>query len=143
MSRANDIVAQIFLVVFFIIMAGIPLGILVLSIMNFVRAATRRGTIVLQALAAIAVWTILTYVLVMILIVVIFSLPYPLSRADELKSTAYFIVGCLGYSAVGAALIYWTKRQAALSVAVQPKQRGSTNTEPGAVANGSGGPKLV
>ena len=116
LRHANDIIAQIFLVIFFVLMGGIPLGILVLGTINFIRAATRRGTIALQALIALVVWTILTYALVMLFIVIIFSLPYPLSRADEIKSTVVFIVGCLIYAAVGAALIYWTKRQAALSV---------------------------
>ncbi len=96
-------------------MGAVPLAILVLGIMNFVRALARRGTIVLQALAALAIWTFLTYVIVMILIVVIFSLPYPLSPANELKSTAVFIVACLIYVAAGAALVFWTKRQAQLS----------------------------
>ena len=100
-----------FLYAAFAIMAAVPLVILILGTVNFVRAATRRGTIVLQALAAIVIWIFLTYVIVMILIVIIFSLPYPLSAADELKSTVVFIIGCVIYSAVGAALILWTKAQ--------------------------------
>jgi hypothetical protein len=114
-KHANDIVAQVFIVIFFLLMGGVPLGILILGILNFVRAITRHVTIVLQVLAAIAIWVLLTYALVMIFIVVIYSLPYPLSPANEIKSTVIFILGCLFYAAAGAALIYWTKRQKELS----------------------------
>ena len=120
LRHANDILSQIFLVVFFIIMGAVPLTILVFGVSNFARAVTRRGTIVLQALAALLIWAFLTYVIVMILIVVIFSLPYPLSSADELKSTVVFIVATLIYAAAGAGLIVWTKRQAKLSQAPTP-----------------------
>ena len=64
---------------------------------------------------ALIVWLVLTYAIVMIFIVVVFSLPYPLSPADEWKGTGLFAVACLIYAAVGAALIYWTKVQARLS----------------------------
>jgi cytochrome b561 len=116
-SKANDILAQIFIIVFFVVMGGIPLTVWVLGTINFVRATTRRGTIVLQVLVSMAAWVILTYALVMIFVVVIFSMPYPLSRANEFKSTAFFIAGCFVYMAVGALLIHWTRRQAALPVA--------------------------
>lgn len=96
-------------------MAATPLAILVLAVVNFIRASSRRGTIALQALASLAVWVMLTFGLIMILMVIIFSFKYPLSPADELKSTGVFIIGTVIYVAVGAALIYWTKRQSALS----------------------------
>jgi len=102
-------------VAFFVIMGGVPLTILVLAIINVARAVTRQITILLQALAALALWIFLTYVIVMIFIVVVFSLPYPLSPADELKSTTIFLVACLIYAAAGGALIFWTKAQAKLS----------------------------
>jgi hypothetical protein len=115
LRQAHDILGQILLYAFGLVMGGIPIGILVLGVLNFARAFTRRGTIVLQALAALVMWTFMTYAVVMIFIMVIFSLPYPLSRADEVKSTLLFLAGSLVYAAVGAALIYWTKRQAKLS----------------------------
>ena len=115
LRQANDFIGQILLVAFFVIMGGVPLTILVLALINVARAVTRQVTIVLQTLVALALWAFLTYVIVMIFIVIVFSLPYPLSRADELKSTAVFIVACLIYSAAGAALIFWTKAQAKLS----------------------------
>jgi hypothetical protein len=63
-------------------------------------------------------WAFLTYAIAMVFIVVVFSLPYPLSQANELKTTAAFVVSSLIYAAVGALLIYWTKRQAKLSSAI-------------------------
>jgi hypothetical protein len=118
LRHANDIIGQILIVAFFVIMAATPLAILTLAIINFIRAITRRGTIVLQALVAIAAWTILTYALVMLFIVIVFSLPYPLSSMDELKSTGLFVICCAVYTVVGALLVYWTKRQAKLSAGV-------------------------
>jgi hypothetical protein len=97
-------------------MVATPLAILVLAVINFIRASSRRGTIALQALASLVVWVLLTFGLIMILMVIIFSFKYPLSPSDELKSTGVFILGAVIYLAVGAALIYWTRRQAALSV---------------------------
>jgi hypothetical protein len=114
-GRATDIIGQIFFVIFFALMGGIPLAILILGILNFVRAVTRHVTIVMQVLASILIWAFLTYAVVMIFIVVIYSFPYPLSPANELKATGFFILGCLLYAAAGAALIYWTKRQRQLS----------------------------
>jgi hypothetical protein len=114
-GRANDIIAQIFIVIFFVLMGGIPLAILILGTLNFVRAVTRHVTIVMQVFASILIWGFLTYAIVMIFIVVIYSVPYPLSRANELKTSGFFILGCLFYAAAGAALIYWTKRQRQLS----------------------------
>jgi len=115
LRQANDIIGQVFLIAAFFIMTGVPLAILILGIFNFIRALTRRGTIVLQGLTAIGIWIFLTYVIVMILIVIIFSLPYPLSPADEIKSNLVFIIGFVIYTAAGLALIYWTKVQAKLS----------------------------
>lgn len=120
MRHANDIVGQILLVAFAIIMGGVPLSLLVLGVINFVRATSRRGTIVLQALAALVIWAFLTYAIILIFMVIIFSLPYPLSPADEVKSNGVVLMGALVYAAIGAALIYWTKVQAKLSLKGQP-----------------------
>lgn len=102
-------------VVFFFVLTGTPLAILLLGTVNFVRAFRRRGTIILQALVSLAIWVFLTYAFVMIFIVVVFSMPYPLSTADEWKGTGFFIVAFLIYTAAGLALIYWTRVQAKLS----------------------------
>jgi len=120
LRHANDIIGEILLVAFFVIMAATPLAILTLAIINFIRAATRRATIVLQALVAVAAWTILTYVLFMLFMVIVFSFPYPLSGNDEFKSTGLFLLGCAVYTAIGALLVYWTKRQAKLSAHRNP-----------------------
>lgn len=103
-------------------MGGIPLAILILGTLNFVRAVTRHVTIVMQVLASILIWGFLTYAVVMIFIVVIYSVPYPLSPANELKTTGFFILGCFFYAAAGAGLIYWTKRQRQLSSPAQADQ---------------------
>ena len=73
-GRANDIIAQIFIVIFLVLMGGIPLAILILGTVNFVRAVTRHVTIVMQVLASILIWGFLTYALIAIFIVVIYSL---------------------------------------------------------------------
>ena len=67
-----------------------PLAILVLGVVNFRRDKLRQGVIVLQAVAALAVWTILTFVIVMIFFMTVFEYPAYRSRADEIKSTAIF-----------------------------------------------------
>lgn len=118
LNKANDIVGQILLVVFFVVMGAVPLTVLVLGIINSIRAVSRRGTIILQVLASMAVWFVLTYAIVMITMVVVFSLPYPLSDADNFKTTAVVILENVVYVAVGAALIYWTWRQAKLSAKI-------------------------
>jgi cytochrome bd-type quinol oxidase subunit 2 len=100
-------------------MGATPLAVLVLAVINFVRATSRRGTIVLQALIAIVVWVILTFSLLMILMVTILTLNESPSQTNELKSTGVCILAGLIYIVVGAALIYWTKRQAALSGAAR------------------------
>lgn len=117
LRQANDIVGQVLLVVFFAIMCAVPLTVLVLGIINFVRALSRRGTIVLQALISLVLWTVLTYAIVLIFFMIVFSQKYPVSTPDELKTTAIFILATVIYAAAGAALIYWTKRQAKLSQA--------------------------
>ena len=118
LNKANDIVGQILIGVFFVLMGGVPLAVVTLGIINSVRAVGRWGTIVLQVLVAMAVWIVLTCAIVMICMVIIFSFKYPLSDADNLKSTAVAILGTVVYAAVGAALIYWTRRQAKLSATI-------------------------
>jgi hypothetical protein len=101
-----------------VIMYAVLLGILTLGVINFVRAVTRKGVIALQALAAIVIWVVFSYALMLILATVTWSLRYPRSQADELKITAAFAVVTLVEAAVGAALVYWTRRQARLSTAI-------------------------
>ena len=92
-------------------MGATPLAILALGILNFVRDASRRAKIVLQAVGALAIWCFLTFVIVMIFFMTVFEYPAYRSQADQLKSTAIFTVGSLIYALVGAILVYWTKRQ--------------------------------
>jgi hypothetical protein len=110
-KQLNDFLGQILMVVFFAVMAITPLVILVLGTLNFIRDSANRAKSVLQALGALAIWTFLTFVIVMIFFMTIFEYPAYRSRADDLKSTATFVVGSLIYFLTGGALIYWTKRQ--------------------------------
>ena len=50
-------------IAFFIIAGATTLVILILGVLNFTRDRTRRATIVVQALAALAIWTVLTFVI--------------------------------------------------------------------------------
>lgn len=112
MSRqVTDVLGQIFLVLFFAVMVITPLVILVLGIVNFRRNKLRQGVIVLQAVAALAVWTILSFATVMIFFMTVFQYPAYRSQADNLKSTAIFVVGGLLYFLVSGVLILWTRRQ--------------------------------
>ena len=112
MSRqVADILGQIFLVLFFAVMVITPLVILVLGIVNFRRDKLRQGVIILQAVAALAVWTILSFATVMIFFMTVFEFPAYRSQADNLKSTVIFVVGGLVYFLVAGVLIFWTKRQ--------------------------------
>jgi hypothetical protein len=88
-----------------------PLVILVLGIVNFTRDKLRQGAIILQAVAALAVWTILSFVIVMIFFMTVFEYPAYRSQSDNLKSTVMFTAGGLLYFLVSAVLIFWTKRQ--------------------------------
>ena len=112
MSRqVTDILGQILAVLFFAVMVVTPLVILLLGIVNFRRDKLRQGVIILQAVAALAAWIILTFAIVMIFFMTVFEYPAYKSQSNEVISTAIFIGGTLIYLLVGGALIYWTKRQ--------------------------------
>ena len=96
---------------FFAVMVITPLVILVLGIVNFTRDKLRQGVIILQAAAALAVWIILSFVIVMVFFMTVFEYPAYRSQSDNLKSTVIFTAGGLLYFLVSAVLIYWTKRQ--------------------------------
>jgi len=88
-----------------------PLAILLLGILNFTRDRSRRTAIVVQALGALAIWTILTFVILMIFFMTVFEYPAYRSHADEMKGTAIFVAGTLIYFLAASLLIFWTKRQ--------------------------------
>ena len=115
MRRLNDFLGQVILLVLFFVMGATPLVVLVLAVMNFIRAQSRRGTIVLQALASVIVWIFLTYALALIFMMMVFSATYPSSDFNDLKSTGWFALGGFIYTMLGALLVYWTRRQARLS----------------------------
>lgn len=110
-KQVSDILGQISFVLFFVVMAITPLIILVLGIVNFRRDKMRQGVIILQAVGALAIWTILSFVIVMIFFMTLFEYPAYRSQADNLKSTAIFVMGGFFYFLVSGVLIFWTKRQ--------------------------------
>lgn len=111
MRQASDILGQILVIGFFVIAAVTPIMILVLSILNFTRYPARRTAITLKALAALAIWAGLTFLLIMVFIMVVFQFPSYVSQSNALIETVIFVVGALIYALVGGGLIYWMKRQ--------------------------------
>ena len=111
MEKASDILGQILVVGFFVIAGLTPIVVLVLSILNFTRYPARRAAITLKALAALAIWAALTFMLIMVFIMVVFQFPSYVSQSNALIETVIFAVGVLIYALVGGALIYWMKRQ--------------------------------
>jgi protein-S-isoprenylcysteine O-methyltransferase Ste14 len=98
-------------IAFFIVMFGTPLVILLLGVLNFRRDSMRQARSALQALAALAIWAILTFIFVGVNLMLPFTVHYPATHADDLKFVAVAFGGGLIYALVGGALIYWTKRQ--------------------------------
>ncbi len=111
MRQASDILGQILVIGFFVIAAVTPIMILVLSILNFTRYSARRTAITLKALAALAIWAGLTFLLIMVFIMVVFQFPSYVSQSNALIETVIFVVGALIYALVGGGLIFWMKRQ--------------------------------
>lgn len=112
MSRqVSDIIGQILFVLFFAVMGITPLVILVLGIVNLRRDKLHQGVIILQAVAALAVWAILSFALVMIFFMTAFEYPAYKSQSNETISSAIIVGGILIYFLVSGVLIYWTKRQ--------------------------------
>ena len=107
----NDILGQILIVAFFAVMVITPFVIVVLGIVNLSRDKLRQAGRVVQAVAALAIWGVLSFVIVMVFFMTVFSYPVNSSPSNEIKANAIYITGCLIYFVVGGALIYWTKRQ--------------------------------
>ena len=110
-GRIYDVFGQVLVLLFFAVMVITPLVILVLGIVNLTRDKLHQAVIILQAIAALAVWTILSFVIVMIFFMTVFEYPAYRSQSDNLKSTVIFTAGGLLYFLVSAVLIFWTKRQ--------------------------------
>jgi hypothetical protein len=111
LRQASDILGQILVIGFFVIAAVTPIMILVLSILNFTRYPARRTAITLKALAALAIWAGLTFLLIMVFIMVVFQFPSYVSQSNALIETVIFVVGALIYALVGGGLIFWMKCQ--------------------------------
>ena len=111
LRHVNDILGQIMVLLFFAVMVITPLVILVLGIVNLRRDKLHQGVMVLQAVAALAVWTILSIATVTVFIMVTFEPPTYRSQPSEVLSNAIFFGGILIYFLVSGVLIFWTKRQ--------------------------------
>jgi hypothetical protein len=109
--HANDILGQILLVAFFAIMVITPLIILVLAIVNVQRDSMRLGKSILQAVGALGIWICLSFVIVMIFFMTVFSYPVNASPSNEMKANAIYIGGTFVYFVVSGALIFWTRSQ--------------------------------
>jgi len=110
-GQLSNILGQVFTALFLAVMVITPLIILVLGIINFRRDQIRQGMIILQAVAALVIWGILSFAIVGIFFMTVFQYPAYRSQADNLASTAIFVVGGFFYFLVAAVLIFWTKRQ--------------------------------
>jgi hypothetical protein len=104
-GKIYDVFSQVMVLLFFAVMVITPLVILVLGIVNLTRDKLHQGVIILQAVAALAVWTILSLVIFMIFIMVTFEPP-----KNKVLSEAIYTGGILIYFLVSAVLIFWTKR---------------------------------
>ena len=111
LKQANQILGQVIAVVFFAAMGITPLVILGLGILNYRRDRLRQAKSALQTLGALAIWAVLTFVLIMIFIMTVFSYPASGSPANETMANAIFTLGSVFYAIIGAILIVWTKRQ--------------------------------
>ena len=107
----NDFLGPVMVVLFFAVMGITPLVIAGLGVLNFRSESFRQRRIALQALGALAIWIILSFVLVMIFIMTVFQYPAYKSSSDELISTVIFVGGGLIYFLVSGVLIVWTRRQ--------------------------------
>ena len=89
----------------------VPLYVVVQSILNFVRASDGRGTIIIKALVALAVWAILTLICVFIVFMFVFE-PGTSNRAEaDRRITILSFVLTVIYAVVGLALSYWVRLQ--------------------------------
>lgn len=104
-GRTYDVFSQILVLLFFAVMAITPLVIVVLGIVNLTRDKLHQGVIILQAVAALAVWAILSVVIFTVFIMVTFEPP-----KNKVLHEAIYAGGILIYFLVCAVLIFWTKR---------------------------------
>ena len=115
-SHYQDLVVNAAVIGFLIIAGVILLVILILGILNFARDRARRATLVLQALGAVIIWIVLTFVIFFVdlgyLVMFEFAAMHDGKKYESPARTALLIgLSFLIYILAGGALIYWTKRQ--------------------------------
>lgn len=111
LRHVNDILGQSLVVVFFALMVITPLVILLLAVINVRRDTMRQGKSILQAVGALAIWSCISFGILMMFFMTVFSYPVTSSPTNEMKANAIYIGGTVFYFIVSGALILWTKSQ--------------------------------
>ena len=104
-GKIYDVFSQVMVLLFFAVIVITPLIILVLGIVNLTRDKLHQGVIILQAVAALAVWAILSFVIFMVFIMITFEPP-----TNKVLREAIYTGGISIYFLVSAVLIFWTRR---------------------------------
>jgi hypothetical protein len=109
-----EIAGQITLYGFFFTACATPIAVLALSILRFIQAEQARYMFALKGLAALLIWGVLTFVVVSVFIMMVFSVSYDqASRAAvDLKMTIVSALVCSIYALAGGGLVYWVQRRA-------------------------------
>lgn len=110
LRQINDFLGPILLILFAIIAGAIPIIILIFSVLNAVRRRVHWIIVVAKAFSALLAWLVLTYAVVLIFMMVVFSASGRTTTAQDLKMTGIFIVECVIYTLTGLGLIWWVRR---------------------------------
>ena len=114
MTNITDTAGVILLYGFFLMAGATPIILLALSVLNLIRSSRRWYLILVEVVAALVVWAVLTFGVFSALFVMAFSMPgNPSSRdAANIKMTVAFGFMWLAYGLAMAGLIYLLKRRA-------------------------------
>jgi O-antigen ligase len=107
-----DIIGQIQLVVFLIVSVGLPLFVIVQSIINLGRAVDGQWTIVIKAVVVLCIWVMISLIVIFIPIMYVFEPGKGVDRetANQRVNILFFVLTLI-YLAVGLALAYWVRLQ--------------------------------
>ena len=109
-----EIAGQIILYGFFFTACATPIAVLALSILRFIQAEQARYRFALKGLAALLIWGAVTFVVVFIFFMMVFSVPYDRAsrEAVDLKMNLVFGLFCMIYALIAGVLLYWVQRRA-------------------------------
>jgi hypothetical protein len=113
-AKLIDIAGQITLYGFFFTACATPIAVLALAILRFIQSDKPRYGFALKGLAALLIWGVLTFVVISLFIVIVFSVTYDQAsrEAVDLKMTIVFALVCWIYALAGGGLVYWVQRRA-------------------------------